>query len=298
MRILLPTTSQDGEFLETLNQIESWKFVILPWSLPSKESLLGQDFWLGSSHDGKTWLLAVVPFGDYDDFDPAESAVAALLDPPKRNSDTIAEILLRIYIARQNSDRLSEAVIDEILTAVQFPEFRSVGGYLPEAPRDWLHLPGELVVGFTLSEHAFVNGHTYDTYSRDSIEAALRVVCGPRHDGLLIGYTFATREVIPLLQWDIDWPLARRGKSEPTRREKVQGDLPWESETDQSLFTLYQHVPGTGFWCAPPYYSKPVVRLRVGGRSQDEAIANWHQCARALRKVKQNIPVSDHLRER
>ena len=43
-----------------------------------------------------------------------------------------------------------------------------------------------------------------------------------------------------------NWPLARRGKEAPTQREKVQGDLPWEYETDQSLFSIYQHVSGTG----------------------------------------------------
>jgi hypothetical protein len=126
----------------------------------------------------------------------------------------------------------------------------------------------------------------------------LRVICGPRHDGILITYTLAAREVIPLLNWDIDWPLTRRGTAAPERRGKVQGDLPWETETDQSLFSIYQHVPSMGFWGAPSYYGKPVVRLRVGGRSQEEAISNWYQCARALRTMKQNIPVSDPLWER
>ena len=69
--------------------------------------------------------------------------------------------------------------------------------------------------------------------------------------------------------------------------------LPWKTETDQSLLSIYQHVPGAGFWGAPSYYGKPVVRLRVGGRSQEEAISNWYQCARSLRTMKRNIP--DHV---
>jgi hypothetical protein len=297
MRILLPTPQND-DFLEALNQVESWDFVVAPYNLPGKDSCLKQDFWLGSSHNGKTWILSVVPFDDYEDFNPAESAIAALLDPPKQNEDTIAEILFRIYIEGETVDRLSAAAIDAILADVQFPEYLPVESYLPDAPKDWQQLPSELVVGFTLSEGACVGGGTFNEYSRDSLEDVLRVVCGPRQDGILIAYTLAAREVIPLLKWDVDWPLSRRGTAAPERREKVQGMLPWETEADQSLLSIYQHVSGTGFWGAPPYFSKPVVRLRVGGRSQEEAISNWYQCARALRRLKKDTPVFDPLWER
>jgi hypothetical protein len=297
MRILLPTPQND-DFLEALNQVESWDLAVAPYNLPGRDNCFGQDFWLGASRNGSTWVLAAVPFGDYEGFDPAEAAVAALLDPPKQNEDTITEILLRIYIAGKEVDRLNKSTIDEILTEVPFPEYLPVESHLPEAPQNWLQLPAEFVVNFTLSEGACVGGCTFNEYSRDSLEDVLRVVCGPRHDGILIAYTLAVREVIPLLNWDVDWPLARRGTAAPERREKVQGMLPWETEADQSLLSIYQHVSGTGFWMAPPYYSKPVVRLRVGGRSQDEAISNWYQCAHALRTMKRNIPEIAPLWER
>ena len=98
MRILLPIPQND-DFLEALNQVESWDFVVASYNLPGRKICFGQDFWLGSSRNGKTWILSVVPFDDDEDFDPAESAIAALLDPPKQNEDTIAETLFRIYIA-------------------------------------------------------------------------------------------------------------------------------------------------------------------------------------------------------
>ena len=297
MRILLPT-SQNDDFLEALNQVESWSLVVAPYNLPGSDSCLMMDFWFGASRDGRTWVLAAVPSGIYESFDPAETAVAALLDPPKQNEDTITEILLRIYIAGKEINRLSKSAIDEILAAVTFPKYRPVASYLPEAPQGWLHLPAEFAVSFTLSEGACVGGCTFNEYGRDSLEDVLRVVCGPRQEGILIAYTLATREVVPLLDWDVDWPLARRGTAAPERREKVQGMLPWDAEADQSLLSIYQHVPGTGFRFAPPYYSKHVVRLRVGGRSPDEAVSNWYQCARALRTMRQNIPVSAPLWER
>jgi hypothetical protein len=297
MNVLLRDTSQGSEFSRTLDQIEpeSWTYVLAPYDLPGRECCFLQDFWLGHSRNGKTWVLAVMPYGVEDDFNPQECAVAALLDPPKQHVDTIAEILIRVYIAGQSGDLLDTSAIENILAAVHFPVYQGVGHYLPEAPRDWLHLPAELVVGFTLSEGACVSRYTFEEYRRDAIEEVLRVVCGPRQDGILITYSLVAREVVPLLAWDVDWPLSRRGKEPPERREKVQGMLPWEYEADRSLLTIYQHVPGTGFWCAPPYCSKPVARLRVGGRTREAAITNWTTCARALRRLRNQViePAND-----
>jgi hypothetical protein len=59
MKILLP--SQDGDFPEALNQVESWDFVVAPYNLPGKDNCLKQDFWLGSSRNGSTWVLVTVP---------------------------------------------------------------------------------------------------------------------------------------------------------------------------------------------------------------------------------------------
>ena len=93
---------------------------------------------------------------------------------------------------------------------------------------------------------------TFNEYSHDCVEDVLRVVCGPRHDGILTTYTLAAHEVITLLNWDVDWPLTRRGTTAPEQREKVQGMLPWETEADQSLLSIYQHVSGAGFFgCTP-----------------------------------------------
>ena len=80
MRILLP--AQDSDFLGALNQTESWNLVVPSYNLPGRDSCLMLDFWLGASRDGRTWALAAVPYGTYESFDPAETAVAALLDPP------------------------------------------------------------------------------------------------------------------------------------------------------------------------------------------------------------------------
>ena len=88
----------------------------------------------------------------------------------------------------------------------------------------------------------------------------------------------------------VDRGAVGRGKGGRERRGQVKGRLAWESEADQSLLSIYQNVSGTGLWGAPPDYGKPVVRLRVGGRNQEEAISNWYQCARVLRTMKGHSP--------
>ena len=289
MKVLLRDTSPDSEFLQALDRIDpkSFSYTVVPDGVPGRELCLGWHFWLGASRNNQTWVLLACTLDE--DFGP-QHAVAALLDPPKAHGEAIAEILLRVYVAGRSGDRLDAAALEGIIASVPFPEYRPVGDYLPEAPQDWHNLPAEWMVGFVLSDKACVSQHTFDEYQRDSVGDVLRVVCGPRHDGLLINYTLTAREVVPLLAWDCDWPLSRRGKAPPERREKVQGMLPWEYEADRSLLTIYQHVPGTGFWCAPPYCSKPVVRLRVGGRTREQAIANWHACADVLRRVRKALP--------
>ncbi|MGB7932047.1 MAG: hypothetical protein WCH04_07450 [Gammaproteobacteria bacterium] len=87
----------------------------------------------------------------------------------------------------------------------------------------------------------------------------------------------------------------------PVKRQLAQGAAPWDFETDRSLLTLYQAFPGRGQW-NPPYFGQPVVRLRVGGRTAEEAVANWYTCARALRRLRNQViepandsPVGDGL---
>jgi hypothetical protein len=61
--------------------------------------------------------------------------VTFLIDPPKRDTGTIARILLRVYVATAQGSADSSA-IEEIIRSCSFPEYRNVGSYLAEAPTD------------------------------------------------------------------------------------------------------------------------------------------------------------------
>lgn len=160
---------------------------------------------------------------------------------------------------------------------------------MPEAPKEWLDLPAEILVDVDLSELTSVTGRSVQEFARDNLTDVLRVVSSPRQAGILFAYCLAAREVIPLLGWNVDWPLSRRGQRQPVKRTTVQGVVPWESHPDSSLLSIYQSVPYVGSASAPSYYTEPTVRLRVGGRTAKEAIKNWHQCAQALRRLKRQI---------
>ena len=299
MRIVLAGSSAE-DLAGIGEQICEWRYASVPWGIEAPESCFAEhQHWLGSSRDGRVWALAV-SFDAFKQDSPKLGStvgkipleiIAFLLDPPKRDVDTITKILLRTHMASVDN-QVNPTLIDKIVRAVPFPQWCEVASYLPQAPNDWLELPAELLVNFQLSEGGAVGESTFKEYARDSLKDALQVVCGPRVWNILIGYTLAAREVTPLLVWEVDWPLSRRGDSPPTKRGKVQGDLPWESHTDTSLLGIYQYLPKNPNELGPHPYHHPIVRLRVGGRTSEEATVNWHQCARELRRLKKAFRLS------
>jgi hypothetical protein len=275
------------DFVSLQEQLCDWQYTFGAAS-ETPEACLLHDHWLGSSRDGRVWALSVCP--------PAESSsnhaedipkgiVAFLIDPPKRDIGTFASILLRVHVATAEGSADSSA-IEEIIRSCPFPEYRNVGSYLAEAPTDWLAWPAALCHDLDLSENTAMSEDTFLGYSRDSLEEALRVVCGGRRWGIALHYSLQVQELFPLLPWEVDWPLSRRGTDEPQKRGRVQGSLPWDMVHDRSLLTIYQAVPWVGTFMSIHTFREPVVRLKVAGKTAEEAIGNWQKCAKALRRLR------------
>ena len=271
-----------------LRQVEHWNYLVASKTSGGYDDL-DHDYWLASSADGQTWFLAVTKCESgrirYDDVQ------VALLHPRKPDPTTIGEILIRIYSASESNrdDDLTSASIAEVAASMAFPEYPPVTDLMPEAPEEWLDLPCELTVGFSLSGDGCDPPSLYAEFRRKSIEDALRVLCGARHDGILVHYILHAREVIPFLLWDVDWPLLRRGKDQPWERTRVQGVAPWEFEPDTTLMEIYQYIRYNNFEGIPPFWGEPNVRLRVGGRTRETAVKNWYTCASVLRKLRRAI---------
>ncbi len=294
MHIILSTDRY--KFTKAIGNITSWDMQVM--SCDHRDDPAYSDYWgveydfvLGCSEDKSSWGLAALPWGRDESFDGnaetlRSACTAILVDPPSVREDSILMILFRVFNEVRRTGRISVQQTDEILASVPFREYLPARSYLPELPESWLSLPVELCVGFSLSEGACLYASIFKEYSRASLKDALEMLCSPRIDGIMIQYDLVVRDVIPFLAWDVDWPLSRRGKEAPCKREKVQGVLPWEYHADQTVLSVYQWLPIRNIWAGIPYYGEPVVRLKVGGRSQQEAISNWHRCAKALRKLR------------
>ena len=292
---VIPSTDKT-KFAKTINQIDSWEMALLPWEhhddpLYSDYRSRKCTFWLGKSSNHKEWALAAIP-GSIDQSEGLHletiysACTAILVDPPKLQEDAIFKILFLIHSKFKKALWITENTVNEIFGAVVFNEYLPAQNYLPELPKDWLPLPVELCVSFELSENACAPPFIFRDCRRNSLKEALEVLYGPRHDGLLICYALVVRKVTPFLAWNVDWPLSRRGKEAPFKRRKVQGTFPWEYHADQTILAVYQWAPLRGFELSPDYFAQPTIRLIVGGKSQEEAISNWHKCAKALRKMK------------
>ena len=146
-----------------------------------------------------------------------------LTEPPKNNGDTIGAILFDVHEALRKGNKLKDELIQEIVKSHPFPEYRTVAEYLPVAPKDWLGLPAEMTIGCELSEGACLYREFWDEYHRDSLKDVIATVFSPRVDGLLLNYSLRVRELIPLMPYAVDWPLARRGKDLPYKRKVIQG---------------------------------------------------------------------------
>ncbi len=292
-----------SDLREAVDKLGSWSLVPGPWGLEAPEyCVVAHDHYLACCGDGSIWafMTEVTSLAETPKYRRALSGVGSwvveflLFDPPERDEDTISKLFFRLHVARSEEPDFGPARADEIIAETPFPVYRTVRDHLPEAPEAWLDLRCEVYHGFELSENSFVSKSTWDAYERDTLELALQAVCARRYPGILVGYSLATVDALPLLEWNVDWPLSRRGRDVPTKREALQGALPCEQRADPRLLAVYQRLPLVGSALAPSRYAtRPTVRLLVGGRTQDDAVANWHQCAKALRRMKKGLVIPE-----
>jgi len=167
-------------------------------------------------------------------------------------------------------------------------------------PAEWSQWPLGISVGFTQTPSTCVYGALFREYSARSMTEALEKLFAIKNRDLFVGYRFHTRGLIPLYDWYAEWPLARRGKIEQTNtcigsdltsrwlsrgvrpRERMQGAAPWETETEDTIFQIWNE-PVTVFGY------QTVKMLSVGGRTVDEAVRNWDQTARVIRALKRSL---------
>ena len=136
--------------------------------------------------------------------------------------------------------------------------------------------------------------HTY--YAKDVTEA-VKFIC---LDDIfhLPSYQLSMVGAFPAMKWDYVNSLEKNPSFEEfRRRDKVQGDRPWDMHADTSMmeFGVKMLVHDEDDLCEEEenYDDVPEPEkyyfLRTGGRTKAEAKANWESCARVLRGLKDKL---------
>jgi hypothetical protein len=144
---------------------------------------------------------------------------------------------------------------------------------LPQGmPNEWYSLPIRVGVSLILTEGNSLYPSFFDEFAATSVSDAINLLA--KNKGIYLCFNFFVAGVIPAFAFDADWPLLRRGNSEPVSRTMVQVDTPWSWCWERSLFEI-RNEP------ISPWTSRPF--LRVGGRTAAHAASNWTLCAKAFR---------------
>ena len=173
------------------------------------------------------------------------------------------------------------------------PEFEQLGvrdcELLPDGmPRQWYGQPLRVSVGLILTGNNCISRGFFETFVVTSVYGAVGNIV--KAEDLNLQYTFSSTITVPLCAYDADWPLLRRGREsrQCNPRGFVQGTEPWTSHWDRTLFEIYRRpfnsdpLSGTSRWGGRIY-------LRVGGRTPENAAADWGKCAKILRSIYRRV---------
>lgn len=181
--------------------------------------------------------------------------------------------------------------------APEFSSQLSSARLLPGLPAEWASWPVSIEVAFTLTPNTCVYEELYREFHADNLEQALSLLFADRNGSAFVHYRFHGDGVIPAYEWYVSWPLARQGKAPYegryigsaltfqclerglARRSFVEGPAPWDRNPDDTIFEIWNEPTNV-------YGSRHTFMLRVGGRTSETAIANWHKCAIAIRKFR------------
>ncbi len=168
---------------------------------------------------------------------------------------------------------------------------------LPMRPASWTGWRVAMEPTFTFTEYNGVGQAFFDYYTVDTFDEAVTKLFNERQTDP-VGYRCYALDLTPAFEWYARWPLLRRSKRGGFfRREARQGAAPWEFVPDDTLFEVWRQPDGPmGFtW---------TYMLRVGGRTQQDAMKNWQFWAdclrrgrRTLHRASQEVSSGDHAHQ-
>ncbi len=149
----------------------------------------------------------------------------------------------------------------------------------PEMPAEWQRWPCLITVGFTLTPVTCVYDALFKEYQRDSCEQAATTLFDKDNREIFVHYSVRADGFVPAFEWYVSWPILRKGDDDGlTRRESIQGPAPWECYPDDTLCEVWNRPNGV-------YGFTQTYMLRAGGRTREEAVANWKQSVVPFRRL-------------
>ena len=124
-------------------------------------------------------------------------------------------------------------------------------------------------ISFSLQGNRCVYRELYEDYSDVKVLSDVLSKLTDGADDSLPIYRFYSEKTVPLFRTFADGKLFSR--SSPRKfvdRGAIQGRLPWEQKSDDTIFSL-------GRYQKNKYYGEPYIRLRCGGISKTDALTNW-----------------------
>jgi hypothetical protein len=149
---------------------------------------------------------------------------------------------------------------------------------LPTRPASWMGWRVAMEPNYWLTEYNGVGQDFFDFYTVHTFDEAVTKLFDERK-AAPVGYRCYALDVTPAFQWYAEWPLLRRSKHGGfVQRQARQGTAPWEFHPDDTLFEVWRRPEPMGFsW---------TYMLRVGGRTQQEAMENWQFWAGQFRHAR------------
>jgi|TARA_Y100000310_G_scaffold318776_1_gene373247 hypothetical protein len=149
-------------------------------------------------------------------------------------------------------------------------------------PPNWRTLDSEIELSFHLKGNDCVDGQLYQEFKEFDMDGVMKRLSNKYNWDIGLIYNLKHSNYYPRFTHFVEMPLKRKSQN-PTleKTDVVSKGYPWEEELNPTILQLcFDRV--TRF--SPP---PPIIRMKVGGISFDEAMESWNICSIALRKMYQ-----------
>ena len=145
-------------------------------------------------------------------------------------------------------------------------------------PPNWRTLESEIELSFHLKENEGVYGRLYYEFKEHDLDGVIKRLSNKYNWDIGLIYNLKHSNYYPRFTHFVEMPLKRKSQN-PTleKTDVVEKGYPWEEELTPTILQLRLDRVN--------YFSPPIIRMKVGGISYEEAMESWNICSIPLRKM-------------